>query len=201
MGLGFLGLFSGNIYGLSGAVFLMICHGFVSSGLFFTAGLLYERFYTRHIFDYGGLCATMPVFTFFFFMFTLANIGLPGFGNFLSEILLLYGIFLKKNIFILFFIMIGLLITVIYSFWLYSRIVFGTLKVHKIHEISLKKTYKNLIYKNRKKYLITFQESYMDLTRREFFIFFILLIYLILLGIYPQFFFNYFYANLKLLLL
>lgn len=67
MGLGFLGLFSGNIYGLSGAVFLMICHGFVSSGLFFTAGLLYERFYTRQIFEYGGLVTTMPVFTFFFF--------------------------------------------------------------------------------------------------------------------------------------
>ena len=66
----------------------------------------------------------------FFFLFTLANIGLPGFGNFLAEILLLYGIFLKKNILILLIIFIGLLVTVIYSFWLYSRIVFGTLKLY-----------------------------------------------------------------------
>jgi NADH:ubiquinone oxidoreductase subunit 4 (subunit M) len=116
MGLGFLGLFSNNIYGLAGSIFLMICHGFVSSGLFFTAGLLYERFYTRQIFEYGGLCTTMPIFTLFFFLFTLANIGLPGFGNFLAEILLLYGIFLKKNILILLIIFVGLLVTVIYSF-------------------------------------------------------------------------------------
>jgi len=69
MGLGFLGFFSGNIYGVAGSIFLMICHGFVSTGLFFIAGLLYERFYTRHIFEYGGLCTTMPLFTFFFFFF------------------------------------------------------------------------------------------------------------------------------------
>jgi len=116
MGLSFLGFFSGNIYGLSGSIFLMICHGFVSSSLFFIAGLLYERFYTRHIFEFGGLCTTMPLFTFFFFMSTLANIGIPGFGNFFAEILILLGVFLKKNILILIFIFISLLITVIYSF-------------------------------------------------------------------------------------
>ena len=200
MGLGFLGLFSNNIYGLAGSIFLMICHGFVSSGLFFTAGLLYERFYTRHIFEYGGLCTTMPIFTLFFFLFTLANIGLPGFGNFLAEILLLYGIFLKKNILILLIIFIGLLVTVIYSFWLYSRIVFGTLKLYKIHFNFLSKTNSIILYKNKKIFLNTYYCSYLDLSRREFFIFLILLVYLFLLGIYPQFFFNYFYANLKLLL-
>lgn len=201
MGLGFLGLFSNNIYGLSGSLFLMICHGFVSSGLFFIAGLLYERFYTRHIFDYGGLCVTMPIFTSFFFFFTLANIGLPGFGNFIAEILLLYGIFLKKNIVIIFIIFFGLLITVIYSFWLYSRIVFGTLKLFKTHLDFLKRNKFILIYKNNNVFLNTYIQSYLDLNKREFLIFFILLILLLLLGFYPQFFFNYFYANLKLLLI
>jgi NADH-quinone oxidoreductase subunit M len=203
MGLGFLGFFSGNIYGVAGSIFLMICHGFVSTGLFFIAGLLYERFYTRHIFEYGGLCTTMPLFTFFFFFFffTLANIGLPGFGNFFAEILLLLGIFLKKNILILFFIFIGLLITVIYSFWFYSRIVFGTLKFFKTHLDFLNFSNKIVLYKNKKLFLNTFHISYLDLNRREFFIFFILLIYLLLLGLFPQFFFNYFYLNIKLLLI
>jgi len=96
MSLGFLGLFSGNIYGVCGAIFLMVCHGFVSTGLFFMAGLLYERFFTRQIFEYGGLCTTMPLFTFFFF-FTLANIGLPGFGNFHSRnIIIIWDIFKKR---------------------------------------------------------------------------------------------------------
>ena len=139
-------------------------------------------------------------FYFIFFLFTLANIGLPGFGNFLAEILLLYGIFLKKNILILLIIFIGLLVTVIYSFWLYSRIVFGTLKLYKIHFNFLSKTNSIILYKNKKIFLNTYYCSYLDLSRREFFIFLILLVYLFLLGIYPQFFFNYFYANLKLLL-
>jgi NADH:ubiquinone oxidoreductase subunit 4 (subunit M) len=114
---------------------------------------------------------------------------------------LLYGIFLKKNILILLIVFIGLLITVIYSFWLYSRIVFGSLKLYKSHLDNLKKKNFILIYKNKKIFLNTYYTSYLDLSRREFFIFFILLLYLLLLGIYPQFFFNYFYANLKLLLI
>jgi NADH-quinone oxidoreductase subunit M len=103
MGIGFLGFFSGNIYGICGSMFLMICHGYVSSGLFFIAGILYERFNTRHVFELGGIVSTMPILTFFFFLLTLANIGLPGFGNFISELLLLYGIFHNKKTIGIFF--------------------------------------------------------------------------------------------------
>jgi NADH-quinone oxidoreductase subunit M len=84
MALGFIGLFSENIFGIAGSLFLMICHGFVSSGLFYIVGSLYERFSTRYIFEFSGLCNTMPILTFFFFLLTLANISLPGFGNFFA---------------------------------------------------------------------------------------------------------------------
>jgi len=46
-----------------------------------------------------------------------------------------------------------------------------------------------------------YDENYLDLDRREFFILVLLLFYIILLGIFPQFFLNYYYADIKLLLL
>lgn len=201
MGLGFLGLFSGNLFGVAGSLFLMICHGFASSGLFYIAGLLYERFYTRHIFEYGGLCLTMPGVSFFLFFLSLANISFPGFGNFFAEVLILYGVFLKKNIIILFSVFIGLFITVVYSFWLYSRIVFGTLKLYNIFIATIQINNKTFILKHNFFFFNLYHTSYLDLSRREFFILGVLIFFLIFLGIYPQFFFNFFYNFLKVLLL
>ena len=50
MNLVVLGIFSGNIQGVSGAIFLMIAHGIVSSGLFFLIGVLYDNYHTRLLF-------------------------------------------------------------------------------------------------------------------------------------------------------
>jgi len=87
-----LGLFSNSIQGLDGALFFMLGHGFVSSGLFICIGILYDRYHTRNILYYGGLVQTMPIFSTIFLLFTLANIGLPGTSNFIGEFLVLIGI-------------------------------------------------------------------------------------------------------------
>ena len=67
-----LGLFSNNLVGLSGSIFLMLSHGIVSGGLFLVIGLLYERYHSRLIKYYGGLVQFMPLFSIFFILFTLA---------------------------------------------------------------------------------------------------------------------------------
>ena len=67
MNIAMLGVFVSSTNGMSGSLFLMISHGFISSGMFFCVGFLYERFHTRNILYFGGLSQLMPVFSFFFF--------------------------------------------------------------------------------------------------------------------------------------
>ncbi len=61
MNLVVLGLFSYSIQGLEGAIYLMVAHGLVSSGLFFSIGIIYEKTHTRLINYYGGVVTIMPV--------------------------------------------------------------------------------------------------------------------------------------------
>jgi len=76
----------------AGSVFLMLGHGFVSAGLFFCIGFLYERFKTRNIKYFGGIAYFMPLLTFFFLFLTLANTAFPGTSNFVGEFLILLPI-------------------------------------------------------------------------------------------------------------
>jgi NADH-ubiquinone oxidoreductase chain 4 len=93
MGLVVLALFSNTIYGIEGAILLSIAHGLVSPALFICAGgIIYDRTGTRLIPYIRGLVTYMPVFTILFFVFTLANTGIPLTLNFLGEQLALIGI-------------------------------------------------------------------------------------------------------------
>jgi NADH:ubiquinone oxidoreductase subunit 4 (subunit M) len=75
MNLVVLGIFSGNIQGISGSIFLMIAHGIVSSALFFLIGVLYDKYGTRLVFYYGGLVQTMPRLSVNLLLFSFATIN------------------------------------------------------------------------------------------------------------------------------
>lgn len=92
MGFVTLGLFSLNIYGFVGSLYIMISHGIVAGALFFLVGVLYDRYGSRNILDYGGLASTMPLFATTFFFFTLANLSFPGSSNFIGELFVLLGL-------------------------------------------------------------------------------------------------------------
>jgi proton-translocating NADH-quinone oxidoreductase chain M len=87
-----LGIFSTNILSVAGSVFLMLGHGIVSAGLFFMVGFLYDRYKTRNIRYYRGLVSLMPLYSFFFFILSLANMSFPGSCNFIGESLILFGV-------------------------------------------------------------------------------------------------------------
>ena len=63
MNLGVLGIFSCNLQGIQGSLFLMIAHGIVSSAMFFMVGVIYDKYHTRLIDYYGGLVQVMPLFS------------------------------------------------------------------------------------------------------------------------------------------
>lgn len=57
-------LFSFTREGLFGATILSFGHGFVSAGLFFLVGFLYDRYETRNVTVFGGLSQVMPLCSF-----------------------------------------------------------------------------------------------------------------------------------------
>lgn len=124
MNLVVLGLFSNTIVGVEGAVFQSLSHGFVSSALFFCVGVVYDRYHTRLLAFYSGINFFMPRFVIFFFFFTLANIALPGTSSFVGEFLLLLGI-AKMNMALCLFSSFSMVLSAIYSLWLFNRLAFG----------------------------------------------------------------------------
>jgi NADH-quinone oxidoreductase subunit M len=97
--LGFLvlGLFAFNAEGLSGAVLHMVNHGLSSGALFALLAFMLDRYRTTDMNQYGGLMGRFPAFAFLAFVLCLASIGLPGLNNFVSEMLMLAGLFDARN--------------------------------------------------------------------------------------------------------
>nr|YP_010248828.1 NADH dehydrogenase subunit 4 [Macrophomina phaseolina]QTT58107.1 NADH dehydrogenase subunit 4 [Macrophomina phaseolina] len=156
-----MGAFSNTVQGIEGAITLGLAHGFVSSGLFIcVGGVLYDRTHTRLITYYRGIAQIMPVFSVIFFILCLGNAGTPLTLNFIGEFLSLYGTFERLPL-------MGALasssivFSAAYTMFMFNRIVFGG---------------------SLSKYFIS---SISDVNRREFFILLPLVVFTVLLGIYP----------------
>lgn len=93
MGYIFLGIASYNVIGLNGAALLMFAHGLSIAALFALSGELRKQTGTLNYLDLGGLATNMPTLSFVFGLATFASIGLPGFANFASELLVFFGAF------------------------------------------------------------------------------------------------------------
>ncbi|NBW56191.1 NADH-quinone oxidoreductase subunit M [bacterium] len=77
----------------NGIYIQMISHGFISAGLFFCIGMIYERTHSRDLWSYGGFAQMMPYMTFAFMFLALANSAIPGTSGFVGEFLINIGTF------------------------------------------------------------------------------------------------------------
>jgi NADH-quinone oxidoreductase subunit M len=93
MGLCMLGVFAVNRLAIQGSVLQMVSHGLATGGLFALVGMLYERYHTRQIADFGGIARETPRLAFFMVLLALASAGLPGLSGFAGELLVLLGMF------------------------------------------------------------------------------------------------------------
>ena len=95
---------------LEGAILQMFNHGLSAAAMFFLVGVLYERTHTRDLTEYGGLFPLIPVYGAILIFTSMASLGLPGLNGFISEFLVIRGVW---PIFTLFTILstIGLLFT------------------------------------------------------------------------------------------
>ena len=91
MGFIFLGLASLNIIGVTGAVLVMIAHGFLAALTFALSGYIYQKTGTLQISELGGLCRKLPFIGTVLLMAAMAGCGLPGFANFVGEVSVFFG--------------------------------------------------------------------------------------------------------------
>ncbi|MEJ2597407.1 MAG: NADH-quinone oxidoreductase subunit M [Anaerolineales bacterium] len=76
---------------LNGAILQMFNHGIYVAGMFFLAGLIYERTRTRDLNEYGGLFPLVPIYGGILIFTSMASLGLPGLNGFISEFLVVRG--------------------------------------------------------------------------------------------------------------
>lgn len=161
-----IGAFSNTIQGLEGSIILGLAHGFVSSGLFICAGgILYDRTSTRLLYYYRGVAQLMPIFAILFFILALGNCGAPLTLNFIGEFMSLYGI-LERLPILGIFACSSIVFSAAYTIYMFNRISFGG-SFSKIIHIGL-----------------------FDVNKREFMLLIILVLFTVILGIYPSFILN-----------
>ena len=91
MGFVFLGIASLNLIGVTGAVVIMIAHGFLASLTFGLSGYIYRQTGTLEMGELGGLARKLPFIGTALLMAALAGCGLPGFANFVGEVTVFFG--------------------------------------------------------------------------------------------------------------
>lgn len=91
MGFIFLGIASLNVIGVTGAVFVMVAHGFLAALTFGLSGYIYQKTGTLKMAELGGLCRPLHFIGTALVMAALAGCGLPGFANFVGEVTIFFG--------------------------------------------------------------------------------------------------------------
>ncbi|MGH9490330.1 MAG: complex I subunit 4 family protein, partial [Terriglobales bacterium] len=99
MSLIIIGVFTFTALGTQGAVYQMLNHGIITGGLFILIGILYEQRHTADLAEFGGLAKAMPWFAGFFVLLMLASVGLPMLSGFVGEFLIMLGAFLAHHVF------------------------------------------------------------------------------------------------------
>jgi NADH-quinone oxidoreductase subunit M len=91
MGFVFLGIASLTLIGVTGAVLVMVAHGFLAALSFALSGYLYQQIGTLQIGRFGGLLRQLPFVGTILIMAAFAGCGLPGFANFAGEVTVFFG--------------------------------------------------------------------------------------------------------------
>jgi len=110
-----IGLMSFDVKSIIGSLIIMVGHGFISGGLFFLIGILYDRYKTKLIINYSGIFFSMPIFSSLFFFFILSNISMPLTSNFVGELLILYKVAQEHHVILTISISIAIFMCTVYS--------------------------------------------------------------------------------------
>lgn len=138
MGMCMLGMFALNETGMAGSMMVMINHGLSTAALFLLIGMLYERYHTRKIDDYGGMSRRLPLLGAFMVYICLTSVGLPGLNGFIGEVLVLFGVMdqqVSKGDFPTYAVLgsLGIVLGAWYLFTMLKKVFFGEVKEPPTH--------------------------------------------------------------------
>ena len=114
------GIFSLSAYGINGALYLIIAHAIATGALFLLVGLMQEQTGFKTIKDLGGIAKKAPIFTFVFAVMLFANVGLPGTNGFVSELLIIFGVY-EFNHTLGYIAALTVIIGAAYMLWMFQR--------------------------------------------------------------------------------
>jgi NADH-quinone oxidoreductase subunit M len=97
LGFCMLGMFALNAVGIAGSIMQMINHGLSTGGLFLLVGMLYDRYHTRMMADYGGMAARLKLLALAMVFICLSSVGMPLLNGFIGEMLVLAGVMDMKG--------------------------------------------------------------------------------------------------------
>nr|YP_492550.1 NADH dehydrogenase subunit 4 [Tritia obsoleta]ABB17324.1 NADH dehydrogenase subunit 4 [Tritia obsoleta] len=119
MSLMLAGAFSNTSWGWSGALILMLSHGFCSSALFALANYTYEKTHTRSLFLGKGMLMLLPLLAMWWFLFCIMNMAAPPSINLLGEIMIFPATIFSSKYYL---ISLGLMsfLAALYSMYLYT---------------------------------------------------------------------------------
>jgi NADH-quinone oxidoreductase subunit M len=160
MGFVTLGFFIFNDLGVAGGIVQMIAHGFVSGAMFLCIGVLYDRVHSRDIASYGGVVNTMPNFTAFALLFSMANCGLPATAGFVGEWMVILGA-VKADFWLGLGAASALIFGAAYTLWMFKRVYLGPVANEHVRALT-------------------------DINSREFLMLGLLAIAVLYMGIYPK---------------
>ena len=159
MGFVLMGFATLNSIGVSGAVLQMFSHGIMTALLFALVGVIYDRAHTRDIGVLEGLTKRMGLTAAFFAVAGLTSLGLPGLSGFVAELMVFIGVFRDYPVLGMLGI-VGVAITAVYILRLLAKVFFGPLDPRWKH--------------------------LPDATRLEGFSMGILVVFLLVVGLYPK---------------
>ncbi|MBS0265562.1 MAG: NADH-quinone oxidoreductase subunit M [Planctomycetes bacterium] len=160
--------------GLNAAMFQMLAHGVSSPGMFFMVGVIYDRVHHRDLNQFGGLMGLMPLYGGLAVGIFFAGMGLPGLCGFWGEA---WSVVSTWNYSPLYAIIAasGVILTAGYILWAVQRVYLGP------------------------EYKGPHAEAITPITEREVFIGGTLLLFCIILGVFPNWMFSQMHESINLL--
>ena len=125
MGVVVVGIGFGGLFGVTGALLLLVTHAIAKSLLFFTSGNLYAGYHTKNPFEIKGVLSTSPMTGGSLLVGAFAITGTPLFGVFVSEFHVFQAGFATAPVLaaVLVLLLLGVFLALV---WYATLISFGT---------------------------------------------------------------------------
>lgn len=137
-----MGIFALTSQGLVGSTLYMFNHGLSTAALFLVAGYLISRRGSARIADYGGVEKVAPVLAGTFLFAGLSSLALPGLSPFISEFMVLAGVFSNHKV-IAVIAVFGIVLAALYILIMYQRLMTGPVRdgIEKLKDLNAREVF------------------------------------------------------------